>query len=565
MKLLRLWSCEVVASCGLVVWLAFGAGLTAGYGQGAAAGNQTGNQAGNRMGNRVISGVVLSAKTNHPLAEAQVTLSNSRPRRLMAETMTDAEGRFSFSGLPDGKFELHASHRGYVGSDFDAHAGGVFTAIVTGDGLISTDLQFRLEPLAVIYGTVVEDSGDPVPDAQISLYRKDDRGGMGKIVRAGGAHAGPLGKFEIANLSPGKYYLCASGWPWYANHNAKKVGGDSRISLDVAYAITCYPGVGDSAASEAIVVAGGDRVQADVTMHAVQALHVPVLPQAGNGGIQMPQIRQEVFGFPESVPINMSSTQSTNGDGSTSSRGELTGFPPGRYEVEVQGMNGEPNRLTTLDAASESASFDATSAAPMATVSGKVSLAAGEDVPGQLFIALAPREGDRAASVQVEKDGTFSMHEVRPGEYDVAMSASGMAMATTRLSAKGGVLHGHVLQVSSDPVELTLTAVRAVATVSGFAVRGGHGTPGVFVALLPVSENAGLEARQPNQSDSDGSFYFPNVPAGEYLVMAIDDGWGLDWARREGMAKYMAKAVRVTVPPHAKEVNLPSAVEVQAK
>ena len=547
------WSRRSVACWGLAAGLVLCAAATVGSGQGMGAGN------------RVISGVVMSAKTNHPLAEAQVTLSNSRPRKLMAEMTTDAEGRFSFAGLPDGKYELHASHRGYVGSDFDAHDGGVFTAIVTGEGLISTDLQFRLEPMAVIYGTVVEDSGDPVPDAQISLYRKDDRSGTGKIVRASGAHAGPLGKFEIPSLPPGKYYLCASGWPWYANHNAKKASGDSRISLDVAYAITCYPGVNDSAASEAIVLAGGDRVQADVTMHAVPALHVPVAPQAGNGGIQMPQIQQEVFGFPESVPVTMSSSQSTNGDGSTSSRGELTGFPPGRYEVEMPGVNGEPSRLTTLDAASDSASFDGGGAAPMAAVSGKVTLAAGEEAPGQLFVALVPREGDRAASVEVDKDGSFSMREVRPGEYDVLVSGSGIAMATTRLSAKGGVLHGHSLQVSSDPVELTLTAVRAVATVSGFAVRGGHGTPGVFVALLPLSENAGLEARQPNQSDSDGSFYFPNVPAGEYLVIAIEDGWGLDWARREVMAKYMAKAVRVTVPAHAKEVTLPAAAEVQPK
>jgi len=51
----------------------------------------------------------------------------------------------------------------------------------------------------------------------------------------------------------------------------------------------------------------------------------------------------------------------------------------------------------------------------------------------------------------------------------------------------------------------------------------------------------------------------------DYLVMAVEDGWGLEWARREVMAKYMAGAVRVTVPPHVKEVNLPEAVEVQAK
>jgi len=307
-------------------------------------------------------------------------------------------------------------------------------------------------------------------------------------------------------------------------------------------------------------------LQADVTMHAVAATHVSLPPNPpGRGGMATPQIRQEVFGFSEMVPAFTFMSQTRGSDGTTTEHGELTGFPPGKYEAEVQGMGGEPSRLATVDASSDSASFDGAGAVPMASVDGKVTLPGGEEAPTQLFVALIPKAGDQNRSVPVEKDGTFHLQAVQPGDYDVMVNASGAAMTVTRLASRGGSLRGHALLVSSDPIELNMTATRAVATVNGFAKRSGRPASGVFVALLPVSVNAGLEARQPNQSDSDGSFDFPNVPAGDYLVMAVEDGWNLDWERREVMTKYFSQATKVTVPARVREINLPEAVEVQAK
>jgi hypothetical protein len=145
------------------------------------------------------------------------------------------------------------------------------------------------------------------------------------------------------------------------------------------------------------------------------------------------------------------------------------------------------------------------------------------------------------------------------------MNASGAAMTVTRLAARGASLHGHMLQVSSEPIALTLTAAKAIATVNGFVKRGEQHASGVFVAILPVNPLAGIEARQPNQSDSDGSFDFPNVPAGDYFVVAVEDGWGLEWERREAMAKYLPNATKVTVPARIREVHLAGPVQVQAK
>jgi len=69
-----------------------------------------------------------------------------------------------------GKFDLIASHSGYVRAAFQEHDGDVATAIVTGNGLVTTGLRFELAPQATIYGTVTEDSGDPVPMARPSIF-----------------------------------------------------------------------------------------------------------------------------------------------------------------------------------------------------------------------------------------------------------------------------------------------------------------------------------------------------------------------------------------------------------
>ena len=91
-------------------------------------------------GNRTISGVVISGVNGEPLEDASVTLLDVRDGKVVAETGSDLEGRFLFSNLPGGRFELRASHRGFVTADFQDHE-GFSTAIVTGEALDTTGLD----------------------------------------------------------------------------------------------------------------------------------------------------------------------------------------------------------------------------------------------------------------------------------------------------------------------------------------------------------------------------------------------------------------------------------------
>jgi hypothetical protein len=526
-------------------------------------------------GSGVVSGVLVSGVNGETLADAGVTLLDVRDGKEVAETSTDPEGRFSFANVPDGRYELRASHRGFVTADFEDHD-GYSTAIVTGEGLDTTGLRFTLEAQAAIYGTVTEDSGDPVPNARVSLYR---RTGSGRIVRANVTGADAMGHFELPHLTPGAYYLCAAGEPWYRTHRqpvldqqGNPTAEQPKSSMDVAYRLTFYPDSSDSNAAEPVEVKAGDRVEADFTLHPVPAVHIsvqiPSPPGQQHGGGMGVQFSENVFGVREIIQTGaVAIFNKDEADGSSVTTMEISGVAPGEYEVEVPSPTqvGGPRPYTTIDATSDHASLDLSSISSLAEVSGKVSMAGGASLPDGLSVVLEPGEGDGEDLAQVKADGSFQFGAVHAGSYSVLLNSNGRFLFVTQLNASGGKADGRRLEVGGDPVALTLVAAEANATVKGFAYSNGKPAPEVFVVLVPADAKAGREALRADQTDSDGSFNLYRVIPGAYTLVAVEKGWTLDWAQPGAMARYLAKGEKVDVRADGKQIDTKEPVDVQPK
>jgi hypothetical protein len=57
-----------------------------------------------------------------------------------------------------------------------------------------------------------------------------------------------------------------------------------------------------------------------------------------------------------------------------------------------------------------------------------------------------------------------------------------------------------------------------------------------------------------------------NVVPGQYTVVAIEDGWELDWSQPEVIARYLPRGLAVTVSDNAgKLLAIPAAVPVQMR
>jgi hypothetical protein len=523
-----------------------------------------------RSGSRVISGFVISGASGQPVAGADVVLRESGDLKIAAATSTDGDGRFEFTGIPDGRYRLTASRRGFVDSAYQEHEGGIATAIVTGEGLDTTNLRLALAPIAAIYGNVTEDSGDPVPQARITLYAPDS--GTGRMRRAGAAMAGAMGHFDVPHVAPGSYYLCVSGTPWYAGPAPGTVSNASPpAALDMAYRTACYPDGVDPTAAELITVKPGDRIPLDLILHPVAAVHISLqLSSACGGRNAFPQLREEIFGISEFVQAAFA--MSCNG-GAQDSNATVTaysyGIAPGQYKIELNTLEDggpqNPMRATTVDASPGELKLDPASFATVPSLSGTVAVAGGNSLPTTISLVPAAEqaENDRV-SARIGADGAFHLNGVPAGKYEVVLVGSREgALAVDRITAQGATTDGRTIEVGSAAATLSITARPANAAVSGNVESGGKPAAGVFLLLVPASSGAGRDAWRANQSDSDGSFEFRHVAPGDYILVAIQQGWTLAWARSGVIEPYLERGVPVTITPSSARIVLKSPLEAQ--
>ena len=96
----------------------------------------------------------------------------------------------------------------------------------------------------------------------------------------------------------------------------------------------------------------------------------------------------------------------------------------------------------------------------------------------------------------------------------------------------------------------------------GMAERAGRGTSGVMVLLAPEDAKDNQILFRRDQSDSDGTFLLSDIIPGHYRLLAIDDGWELNWADPNVLAAYLKKSIPVQIHAHDK---LQKTMEVQSR
>jgi hypothetical protein len=520
----------------------------------------------------VISGIVISATTGTPLDRAEVTLSAVGQRGApIAESVTTENGRFRFDHLQAGKYRLEASRRGYIAAGYQDHD-GFYTGIVTGANLNTEGLRLELLPTAIIGGDITDESGEPIGGAQVHLFRQDQRNGESKIVGAGNDIADETGGYEFTRLRAGTYFVSVAASPWFAFHpgpktddsgNALPADQQPRSPLDVAYSTTFYENAIDSDSATALSVNAGDHVEANLSLHAVPAINIQIrLQQPGeNRGIPMPQLVQDVFGTEEYQQATQFMTTAKNG----AVVANLSGIAPGHYMLRQFGQQGEGNRLASVDLTNDQVVDFAAASAGGVDVSGKLAMISGEKLPDRATAGLTPASGGSPVNpVRIEPDGTFQLHSIAPGAYDFQVHAPGPALAIAQIAVAGAQSQGNRITVASEPVMIAATLATGTTTVTGFTNRDGKAAGGVMILLVPHNRNASPDLYRRDQSNTDGSFTLNRVVPGTYTLVAIDNGWTLEWARPDVTAPYLASGIQVQVTGQ-KTLALSSAVEVQQR
>jgi len=69
-----------------------------------------------------------------------------------------------------------------------------------------------------------------------------------------------------------------------------------------------------------------------------------------------------------------------------------------------------------------------------------------------------------------------------------------------------------------------------------------------MVVLVPEKPEDHPDLFRRDQSDLDGTFKVSGVVPGNYTLLAIDDGWDLEWSRPEVIARYLQSGQPIRIP-----------------
>src|SRR5215471_8599185 len=139
-------------------------------------------QSGNAGATYRIAGTVANKLDGGPLGRARVVVLDVQDPKKFESVITAEDGKFEFTGVPAGKYSLTGAKRGFITGSYDQH-GPFSTAIVTGAGVDTEHIVLKIMPNAMISGRVLDESGEPVRHAQMSLYLDDHSLGIHEVHR----------------------------------------------------------------------------------------------------------------------------------------------------------------------------------------------------------------------------------------------------------------------------------------------------------------------------------------------------------------------------------------------
>jgi len=473
-----------------------------------------------QTGTGSISGVVTDRR-QMPLATAvvRIALEGSPTKR---ETVTDAGGRFGFSNLPAGRFQVSAHKGGYLDEWSGRSASAPASDLLTlGSGQAVADVTIAMTRTGTISGVVTGETGEPIR-ASIRVIPRN-RPAVDELafaVNAGTATDG-RGRYRIGFLPPGEYLVVARSME---ATDARTLGPDGR-DRGFSFVETYFPGSLRPQDAAPVRLNEGD-VAGDVNIQVFTApagtaegvlTHISGMPVQGQ---QVAFIARDRIRY-SAIPLD---------DG----RFRIAGLPYGEYEVLASGaVKLESTSLqigwarggAVIGPDRVSVALTLTSGAAM---SGRLSIEGGASTSGIRVrvtpIGFSPTSvgGPNLFTAPVADDGAFAFANLAPGRYVMSLELPAKSPWSIERVDIGGqpLTDGAVELVSGlslDGVHVALIDTRA--EISG-TVTTSDGRPlaGVLVAAFP-DRGIPLGGRVASvMTDAAGRYLLASVPLGRYRL-----------------------------------------------
>ncbi len=387
---------------------------------------------------------------------------------------------------------------------------------------------------------MTDNEGDAVANAVVDAFRIAGQGGTRRAIHMAAEKTDDQGYYRLATLPAGSYALSVSARPWHLNELIRQ---DVSGVLQLAYPVTFYPAAEDPGAAELLVLKAGDEARADVVLRLSPVAHLTVLFD--------PSVRGKAESSRSLVlstrgPFDMELPHYTVAVDAEMEKIEINDIAPGHYDLNLLGPQSFLARQK-VDVAGRELEVTLGST-PLAKLSGRLDVRGDRSSLGSQPVAtIQPISGTRPMGWPVATDGTFHFDGVEAGRYRAGLYALG-SYALTSVSIQGRASASGIFDVpQTGSMELRLVVDTTIADVTGKVYRAASPVSGVAVLLIPRDHPEDLNGYRRDQSDSDGSFLWKGVPAGEYLTLALDEDLDLDLLDPADVRPFLNRAKPVTI------------------
>jgi Carboxypeptidase regulatory-like domain len=504
-----------------------------------------------------LLGQVLNSVTGEPVSNALVEIPGLRA------TFSDADGKFTFAGLPAGQTIVTARkpgflNRGELGNPF----GGADAAVQVPSGRLVT---VKLTPESILFGEVKSPEGDPAEGITILAQRWSVVEGHRQLQTVKTTSTDDQGGFRIAELPPGKYLLLFA--PADEGTRLRRVTHKPKRE-DRGFGRQFYPGVPDATEAAVFELRGGAH------QHVVQKL-------ARQHLFQISGVLHGIVG--ETLGINVNLQTSSMDAAQHSARvnpktGEfqVSGVPPGNYLLTAMAFPRPPLASNGSDSSTpeQQPSRPMTAALPLNVTSdlsgvtlsfGGVSLevvlkdeSSDHNVLHQIYVRLVQKDfQNQQRDVMLPPppgaapaDTRFA--DISPGVYTVEAFTS-LGYVSELHCGSADLLRDDLViapGAAYPPIEVTLRDDSAMLTVS---LKAKDAAAAIVVYSRDFPKRSLLTVYDPGAA----SAALPPLPPGSYDLLALSNPSDLEYHNPRAMEKYLPRATSITLRPREnKEISL---------
>ncbi len=509
-----------------------------------------------------IEGTVLNERTGMPLRRAHVVLHPEQTGLSAIGVDTDDKGAFTIRDVDPGRYSLSAARDGYLATSICLMGTMRLPRVLTVGAKESiTNLTFKMQPFAVMAGTIAFDDGEPAMNARVEAYREYTNHLRRGYQLVASAVTNDLGEYRMFGLHPGAYLVAAT------SERLTAAGEQTRETQALRYTTTFYTSATKLGEAVPVRLEYGQEVGGiDVFLERVRKVKIHGRAISGLTGetVSATIALQRLDAHnTASIAVTAAATFDRN------NRFEIRDVTPGPYIIWAEGDDGGK------------------------VLAAHAPLTVGESDVDNVELTI---QGERAGSAVLVVEGGAKLEESvhlrleprneRGKVVEAPESADGF-----HFSLMGNDLYD--LFVTNLPEDFYVSAVRVNGVdampfgIEGSAAsvdhpfeivldsRGGRVSGRVLgpddmlwsrasVALIPDPPRGRVQSYEEGSADENGLFLMRGVAPGKYILVAWLDDPPCDYYDPDGLAGCRATGLSVEVQ-EAGEQNVELKMKALAK